>query len=559
MVTRKRTTTARCMLVATLAAAVSTACGAGAEPGDGAPGGSGVGLGGAQDIGAFRGILEGGGIPGEATLDAGGFFSEHYSELPPADCGGTLCLVSRIAVGKSWTGGPDQAVLQVSLSTPLDPSELERRPLDLVLVVDTSGSMQAQDRIGYANQAIDQLVAEMDPGDRLALVTFSDEVRVPAGLVPVGDRTELRDLIEPLVADGATNLHDGLARGLAIAAEALDPARQTRVLLLSDGLATVGVTDGALIQEMADGYMSDGIGLTTVGVGLDFDVGLMRSLAERGAGNFYFLEEPAAITEVFREELDTQVTPIALDVSLSVAAEAGWRIGEVIGTHGWSGGERGGAISLPAVFLASRESDQPGEYGRRGAGGAIFFSMLPPAGRTVWSPSEALASLDLRYRAPGGGDQVTLGELVGAAPEPGGPLDAYLDDEAMAEHYAMYNLYLGLRQATREASWVSHDCALSTLDRLDASAARWQSRHADEDIDADRDLIARFAANLRERGAVVVGGECAAYDGDPTSYAAPMACQAGGDAGAGATGLALIGLALAAATRARRRGGAARR
>jgi hypothetical protein len=137
--------------------------------------------------------------------------------------------------------------------------------------------------------------------------------------------------------------------------------------------------------------------------------------------------------------------------------------------------------------------------------------------------------------------------------------EAYLSDEAMAEHYAMYNVYLGLREATREASWVGHDCALSTLDQLDASAASWQARYADEDIEADRDLLARFAAILRERGAVARDGDCGVYDDDTvTEYPPVMACQAGGSDAAGATSLALIGLGLAAATRARRRGGGAR-
>ncbi len=555
--------------------------GSGGDGGDGGGGGgTGVGLGGAQDIGAFRAILDDGGIPGEETLDANGFFSEHYSELPPADCGDPLCLVGMIAVGLDWVTSSEQEVLQVSLSTPVDPSELERKPLNLVVVVDTSGSMAEENRIGYAREGLHTLIDELKEGDRMALVTYSDEVTVRASLSEPSDADALHAMTDELEASGATNLHDGLERGFQLGLESFDPERQNRVILVSDGLATIGITDDASIQAMSDGYLSDGIGLTTIGVGLDFNVALMRGLSERGAGNFYFLEDATAIAEVFREELDYFVTPLATDVELEVAAESSWRIGDVVGTHYWSGSETSGGVTLPAVFVASRESDQPGEYGRRGAGGALFISMVPGTGSSVWDPSEALASLRLRYRLPGEEEPRTSTLLVDSRPEPGASEDdVYLSNAAMAEHYSMYSMFLGLREATRLAE-TSYDCALIALERLDERAATWQGEFADEDIAADRLLIEQFQANLRELGATGAGSldscstggyeedddygdgeyddgeyEDTDHDDDNVPY-----CQAGGSARGGAAGWMLIGLAIVAAgTRRRRRAGEAGR
>jgi Ca-activated chloride channel family protein len=557
-------------------ALLAGACGSGAttaaggDDGSGDGGGSGVGLGGAQDIGAFRALLDAGEIPGESTLDANGFFSEHYSELPPADCGDSLCLVGMMAVGRDWVHRTDHAVLQVSLSTPLDPSELERKPLNLVVVVDRSGSMLEENRIGFARQGLHTLIDELAEGDRLALVTYNDEVRVRATLSEPSDAAALHAIVDELSADGGTNIHDGLRDGFELALEAFDPERQNRVLLISDGLATIGITDDLSIQAMADRYLSDGIGLTTIGVGLDFNVALMRGLAERGAGSFYFLEDASAIAEVFREELDTFVTPIALGVELQVAAESGWRIGEVIGTHYWSGSDRSGSVSLPAVFLASRESDQPGEYGRRGAGGALFISMVP-RGSSVWDPSDAVASLRLRYRLPGAEEELETSLVVDSRPDAGASdREAYLSSEAMAEHYAMHNMYLGLREATRYAA-NTYDCALIALERLDDKAATWQREFADDDIAADREIIAQFQANLRQLGASDAPDgrfedRCPAYSEaydpyDDGSYEDDVYvddsmpyCQVGGGGGASAASLLLIGLALSIM---RRRRGAA--
>ena len=533
-----------------------SSCG-GDETGASGGGGGNVGFGGAQDIGQFRAILEAGDIPGESTLDAGGFFAEHYSESPPADCGEPLCAVARMAVGRDWVRGGDAAVVQVSLTTPVDPASVERRPLNLVVVIDTSGSMLEDDRIGYVRSGLHRLIDELEDGDRLALVSYADGVTQWSGLDQPLDRPALHAIAEDLAAAGMTNLHGGLERGFQIAGAAFDLERQNRVLLMSDGIPTTGVTDDASIIAMAERSVSDGVGLTTIGVGLDFNVELMRGLAERGAGSFYFLESPQAIAEVFSEELDYAVEPLALDVSVELAADPRWQLGEVIGTRYWTGSPAQGGVVMPAVFVASRTGDEPGEYGRRGAGGALFVSMLPTSG-SPWEQSGAVAELALGYRLPGS-SEVLRQRVAVTSQASAGAGDPWLSAESMAEHYAMYSMYRGLREATRHAAW-SYPCALSALDRLDRAAASWNQEAADEDIEADRALVARFRANLAALGAEPVAGDYAAscpsdpglepYPDDAV-YRDQYACSAAGG-GRGSWLLALAALAALAHLRRRR-------
>ena len=525
-----------------LPAVLACACGGGDDTGDG--GGGGVGLGGAQDIGQFRAILDRGGIPGEATLDANGFFAEHYSEAPPADCGQPLCLVGMMAVGQSWTTEQAQAVLQVSMSTPVDPADLERKPLDMVVVIDTSGSMLADLRIDYARTGLHQLVDGLAEGDRFALVNYSDGVSERWTLSQGLDRPAIHGVIDQLQASGATNLHDGLERGLAIASAARSPERQSRVMLLSDGMANVGISDDASIRAMAEAYLTDGIGLTTIGVGLEFNVELMRGLAERGAGNFYFLESPIAIAEVFQEELDVALTPLALDVELAVTSADGWSLGEVVGTRYWLGAASAGSVDFPAVFVASRENDDPeGELGRRGAGGAVFVTMLPDDG-DVWETRGWTADVNLRYELPDGGEPQSQTIAVSSDARPSAdPADVWLSDQAMEEHYAMRELYLGLRQATREAGTGTYDGAIATLERLDGHAAAWVRATGDADVEADRMLIDQFIANLQAGGAYDDGTQ------DP-NYQYENGCSA---SGRGADGAASLFVAVLLAGYARRR------
>jgi Ca-activated chloride channel family protein len=532
------------------------ACGGG-EAGGGDDGGN-VGFGGAQDIGQFRSILDAGQIPGEETFDANGFFNEHYSELPPATCGQTLCLEPMLSVGRDWTTAEHQATLQIALTTPIDPATLERLPLDMVAVVDRSGSMLEDGRMDKVKQGLHILIDSLEPGDRLALVQFDDVVNVLNTLDAQTTPEALHALVDDMFARGATNIHGGLQQGFEIAIAARVPERQSRVILLSDGLATAGITDGAEIISMADGYIEGGTSLTTIGVGLDFDVALMRGLAEHGAGNFYFLEDAAAVNEVFTQELEVGLTPIALGVQIDALSTSQYRIGDVVGTRLWSSTSDGGGVRIPAVFVASREGQIP-EPGRRGGGGSIFVQLEPIGGA---AGDGSVARVTLRYRIPGETEERTQTVTITNPNQPGEtPQETYVSQLAMLEHFAMYNAYLGLHAATRAAD-TDYACALAILDATRDRAAAWNAWYGDDpDIEADIMLMDQFIDNLIAVGAVRgnATSSCLVDDGPGDDdfgddhHHHGLYCAAG--AGSSAKSLAPIALALAFALRRRRRRG----
>jgi len=514
----KRTHTISAILVAmTLGLlGLATGCGAGGDDAAGDYNGnssswSNLGTSGAQDIGQFRKILEEGGIPGENTLDANGFFSEHHTQLPAPECGQAICLHGMLAVHHDWIYGEYQAALQLGMNTTIEATSLERRPLDLVVVVDTSGSMAGDDKMSYVKQGLHLLVDSMDPGDRLALVRYDTEVHVLSSLQDAADATALHSLVDGLTPDGATNFYEGLETGLQMALDSSDGEREGRVIMLSDGQPTAGpYTDDTNIIDMADVYIGDGVGLTTIGVGLDFNVDLMRGLAERGAGNFYFLEDAAAIDEVFTEEIDYFVTPIAYDLEIEVVNGAAYRLGEVVGTKLWSTDGYRGSIQIPAVFLTGRRSqdDPPAEdTRRRGGGSAIIADLIPvDAWQDLGDPHRA-AEITLRYRLASTGETVEQTVVVQNPKDPGVAEELpYYTDEAIEKNYAMYNIYLGLREACRQAE-TSHNYALWVLEQLEAATSEWNAERDDQDIVADLALIDEFTDNLEQNGAVAVNPE----------------------------------------------------
>lgn len=329
------------------------------------------------------------------------------------------------------------------------------------------------------------------------------------------------------------------------------------MIFLSDGLATAGDTSQTDILALGKDWIRRGIGLTTIGVGTDFDVALMRGLAENGAGNYYYLEDATAATEVFTEELDFFMSPLALDVQIDAIAGTGWTFDEVVGSRLWSAEARRGAMEIPAVFFASRTSQQPGE-GRRGGGSMIFIHLQPTN-----DASSKVVDLTLSYRLPGSQERTTQQiSLDYASPPLETPAEPYLSGAEMAERYAMYNLFLGLRQATYSTD---HNCAAAALLATRTAAVAWNERHADPDIAADLVLVDEYLGNLRAVGATATtaanlascpnatdpyfpGGDQPGYGNDTVSQPV-MLCSSGKPTSGW---LVILGAAIVAVRRRRR-------
>lgn len=483
------------LLVIFLAACGGGEADLGSPPGGSSDAGGGVSFGGAQDIGEFRSILDRGEIPGPRTLDANGFFNEHFNEPPDIQCGGSLCLTPGLSVFRDWMTDRHQAALQISINTHIDPTQYERLPMKLVVVVDHSGSMASDDRLEKVKTGLHALIDNLDAEDQLAILSFDDVVTQDALFTTT--KAQKHAAVSALQPRGGTNIYDGLAAGFALLGDAPASENQNRVIFLSDGIATVGNTSQDAIIEMATGRIARGIGLTTIGVGNDFDVELMRGLAERGAGNFYYVEDATAATEVFTQELDYFLSPIALDLRIDATAAPGWEFKNVVGSTLWQAQTTSGSMQVPAVFLASRVSQGGGEPGRRGGGSMIFIHLNPLA-----HEAGKVADLVLSYRVPGVADRVTHTVSLDYQRDPQEMLEQpYLSNPEMAERYAMYNAFLGFKAATEYATF-DWNCASAALAATRRHAQDWVTGHeADLDLAADIALMDKFLANLRTVGA----------------------------------------------------------
>lgn len=473
------------------------------------PGATGVSQGGAQDFGLFRQILEAGQIPAPGVIDPLGFFAEHKLDYPAADCGDDLCLHGLLGIQGNMISGAACTVVQLGLNSPIRLADLERPPMDLVLAIDTSGSMRGEP-IDFVRRGLLRMIDGLAPGDRVALVGYSDQAYTLLPEAAGEERQAIEAAINLLQARGSTNIYDGLYTAFDIAAQWQTPGRQSRVVLLSDGVATAGLESGERMKALAQAYARQGIGITTIGVGIEFDVDVMRALSEVGAGNFYFLEDPAAVEEVFAEEIATFLVPVALDVSIAVAVGGGYRVGQAYGTNGWTGGLTGGVIDIPSLFLAGRQSAaEPIEGGRRGGGGGILIELLPLNDQTgVEDPTE-VGHLSMTWTDPQTRERMEQVVAINSPAAPGViPAGGFFTDATVEKGFVMLNLLVGFQMAAELAYDADIGSAIGVLQALKPEVEAWlRGVEGDPDIEDDLRYLDLFVANLQRRGVEIHGSE----------------------------------------------------
>jgi len=197
--------------------------------------------------------------------------------------------------------------------------EWARKSASLTFVVDVSGSMDRENRLGLVKQSLQMLVDRLRPDDTVSIIVYGSSARLVLEPTSGEDRATILDAIYSLRPEGATNAEDGLRLGYQMAWNSFRPNAINRVILCSDGVANVGKTGPDEILETIRGYADAGITMTSVGFGMgNFNDVLMEQLADDGDGLYAYVDTLDEAEKLFVEDMTGTLQVIAQDAKVQV-------------------------------------------------------------------------------------------------------------------------------------------------------------------------------------------------------------------------------------------------
>ena len=253
-----------------------------------------------------------------------------FAHMVPAE---KLTLEAVLGQPTMLAGKKQVAYLQVGLTGFHLPTEQDRAPVNIAIVLDKSGSMSG-DKIAKAKEAAIMAIGRLNCNDIISVITYDSGVHVLVPATKVSDKEMIFCRIRAIRAGGSTALYGGVSRGAREMKKFLACNRVNRLILLSDGLANVGPQTPAELGRLGASLIKDGISVTTIGLGLGYNEDLMTQLAYKSDGGHYFAENACELAGVFDRELGKALSVVAQEIKIKIKCAPGIRPIRLLGRGG---------------------------------------------------------------------------------------------------------------------------------------------------------------------------------------------------------------------------------
>jgi len=264
------------------------------------------------------------------------------------------------------------------------------RPLNIVLLLDNSGSMERADRVRIIREALKVLAAQLQPQDILSVVTFARTAQLRVDGVPGHQAGQQLDEISGLTPEGGTNLEEAMNLAYQTALKHYLAAGINRVVLLTDGAANLGDVEPEHLKKKVEDHRKQGIALDCFGIGWEgYNDDLLEVLSRNGDGRYGFINTPEEAATEFAGQLAGALHVAASDVKVQVEFHpnrvSAWR-------------QIGYAKHQLTKEQFRDNSVDAAEIGAAEEGNALYVVEVNPAG------GGPLAIVRVRYKVPGTSD-----------------------------------------------------------------------------------------------------------------------------------------------------------
>ena len=280
--------------------------------------------------------------------------------------------------------------LRISLEGLALADDRKRAAANVGLVIDRSGSMEDDNKIGRARDGATMALERLNEDDVASVVAFNHDVDVLLPAQHVTDHGRISRIIDKLTANGNTALYAGTDEGIRQISTYLDRGRVNRLILISDGLANVGPSSPSEVAALGQKAAAKGISITTIGLGLGYNEDLMTKLAYASDGNHAFVERSDQLVDIFNKEFGDVLSVVAHDLIIRIECHKGFKPTRVLGHEA--------EISGSEVTLHLNQI-----YGKQQK--YAVLELESPAGAEVGDLS--VADVELSYSAIGESNRIT--------------------------------------------------------------------------------------------------------------------------------------------------------
>ncbi|MDR2661485.1 MAG: VWA domain-containing protein [Treponema sp.] len=288
-----------------------------------------------------------------------------------------------------------------------------RRPrVNLVFLLDVSGSMDEPNKLPLLKSAMEMLVDGLDGGDRVAICVYAGAAGTVLPPTGCDDKAAIKRALRKLSAGGSTAGGEGIQLAYKLAEERFDPAGVNRVILCTDGDFNVGISDRSSLTDLIKEKAKSGVYLTVLGFGMgNYHDGTLKQLASRGNGNYGYIDTIEEARKMLGDQLGGTLVTIAQDVKIQVEFNPA-----TVGAYRLLGYEN-------RILRAEEFNDDAVDAGDIGSGHTVtaFYELIPPGEEAAALPSvdplkysgprdiapsgayaDELLTVKVRYKLPGG-------------------------------------------------------------------------------------------------------------------------------------------------------------